>query len=920
MAVRVVGHRGEDRAVAEFLAAAATEPSALVMEGEPGIGKTTLWLDAVDQAHERGFRVLSARPAEAESVLSYASLADLLGGVDSAVWSNLPTPQRIAMDRVLLRTDADGRATDLRAVGAGFLAVVERLAGQSPVLIAIDDLQWLDPSTGGLLGFVVRRLAGRVGILGAVRTDPASTSAASWLQLSRPDRIHRIRVRPLSVGGLHAVVTERLGRSLSRPTMVRIQEVSGGNPFYALELARAMDGATDGAEMRMPRTLTELVRARIGSLDTDAHNVLLAAACLAAPTVELVARAAGTDERRAVGLLEECEGNGIIGIDGHRLRFAHPLLARGVYTDVSPTRRRSMHGRLAEIIDEPELKARHLALAATSGDPRTLESLDEAAEMARIRGAPAAAAELLDLAVGLGGDTPQRRIRSARHQFDAGDPGRARAQLEEIVDQSVPGALRAEALSLLGFVHLFGDSFVTAAGVLERALGEAGDDLALRTRLLITLSYARYNAGRFGAAARSIDDAVTHAEKLGQPHPLSQALSMRVTLRFLRGDGLDEPSLARALELEDHDADMPMAFRPRMQNAMLLAWTGQVDRAHHELASIRRRCVERGEENELMFVAVHSVLLEIWRGNFPDATLIAEDTMERALQLGGDVPLFVAMTTRAALATYAGREDQARRDTREAFAASQRCGAQLLVVWTLATLGFLEVSLGKYEAALTTFQPLLANLDVAPKATEIPAASFVPDAVESLIHLGRLDDAEHLVGVLEHNGARLNRAWMLAVGARCRAMLLAARGDVDAATLVAQRAMVEHERLPMPFERARTQLLVGQLQRRHRQRDAAAVTLREALGVFEDLGTPLWANRARAELDRANVGHRRNEELSPSELQVAELAASGLTNRDVAAALFISPKTVEANLARIYRKLGIHSRAELGRHMGSVDG
>jgi DNA-binding CsgD family transcriptional regulator len=234
-------------------------------------------------------------------------------------------------------------------------------------------------------------------------------------------------------------------------------------------------------------------------------------------------------------------------------------------------------------------------------------------------------------------------------------------------------------------------------------------------------------------------------------------------------------------------------------------------------------------------------------------------------------------------------------------------------------LGFLEVSLGNYEAALTTFQPLLANLDVAPKATEIPAASFVPDAVESLIHLGRLDDAEHLVGVLEHNGARLNRAWMLAVGARCRAMLLAARGDVDAATLAAQRAMVEHERLPMPFERARTQLLVGQLQRRHRQRDAAAVTLREALGVFEDLGTPLWANRARAELDRANVGSRRNAELSPSELQVAELAASGLTNRDVAAALFISPKTVEANLARIYRKLGIHSRAELGRHMGSVD-
>ncbi|MDT5323168.1 MAG: hypothetical protein QOF25_320, partial [Mycobacterium sp.] len=618
-----------------------------------------------------------------------------------------------------------------------------------------------------------------------------------------------------------------------------------------------------------------------------------------------------------VELLEDAESQGIVGIDGHRLRFAHPLLARGVYTGAAPGRRRRMHRHLAGIVEEPELQARHLALAATSGDQQTIDALDAAAEMARIRGAPAAAAELLDLARGLGGDTPERRIRRARHHFDAGNTGRARDLLEETIDQLAPGALRAEALSLLGFVQLFDDSFVDAAGVLKRALDEAGDNLALRTRLLITLSYARYNAGQFSAAARSIDDAVTHAERLGQPHPWSQALSMRVTLRFLRGDGLDESSLARAVELEDHHADIPMAFRPIMQNAMMLAWTGRLDEAHHELASIRRRCIERGEENELMFVAVHSVLLEIWRGNFTDATLIGEDTMERALQLGGDVPLFVAMTIRAALATFAGRESEARRDTSEALAASQRCGANLLVVWTLTTLGFLEVSLGNYDSALIAVGPLLSHLDAAPNATEIPAASFVPDAVEALIQLGRLADAEPVIDTLERNGARLDRAWMLAVGARCRAMLLAAQGDVDAAMQTAQRAMTEHDRLPMPFERARTQLLVGQLQRRLRQRDAAAATLREVLETFESLGTPLWAERARAELGRINVGVSRTTGLTPSERRVAELAASGMTNRDVAAELFISPKTVEANLSRIYRKLGIHSRAELGRQMGS---
>jgi ATP/maltotriose-dependent transcriptional regulator MalT len=467
-------------------------------------------------------------------------------------------------------------------------------------------------------------------------------------------------------------------------------------------------------------------------------------------------------------------------------------------------------------------------------------------------------------------------------------------------------------------VHLFDDGFVEAASALERALDDAGSDLALRTRLLISLSYTRYNAGRFGAAARSIEDAVTHAERLGQPHPLSQALSMRTTLRFLRGDGLDEASLARAVQLDDHHADFPMAFRPSMQNAMLLGWTGRLDSAHHELASIRRRCVERGEENELMFVAVHSVLVEIWRGDFTNATLIAEDTVERALQLGGDVPLFVAMTIRAALATYAGREDQARQDTSEALAASQRTGANLLVVWTLTTLGFLEVSLGNYDAALSTLVPLLANLDVAPDATEIPAASFVPDAVESLVAVGRLADAEPLVGVLERNGARLDRAWMLAVGARCRAMLLAGHGDIDAASVAAEAAMAHHDRLPMPFERARTQLLVGQLQRRQRRRDAASATLREALATFEDLGVPLWAKRACAELNRAS-GTRTRAELTASEQRVAELAATGVTNREVAAALFISPKTVETNLTHIYRKLGIRSRAELGRLMSGAD-
>lgn len=892
----------------------------MVAEGEPGIGKTTLCLSAIELAQERGFLVLSARPAEAESVLAYASLADLLSGVGSSVLTDLPTPQRLAIDRVLLRAEAEDLSTDQRAVGAGFVSVVELLAETAPVLVAIDDLQWLDPSSRNVISFTARRLSARVGVFGTVRTDPDERgSAASWLQLPQPDGVQRVQIRPLSLGGLNAVITQRLGHSLSRPAIVRIQEVSGGNPFYALELARAMDGDVRSADMPLPMTLTELVRARIGSLDESVCDVLLAMACLAAPTVELVSRATGMPVEDVVAQLEDIEGKGIVGIDGHRLRFAHPLLAKGFYTDVTPARRRSMHRRLAAIVDEPELKARHLAMAATHGDELTLISLDEAADMARSRGAPAAAAELLDLAIDLGGGNPERRILSAAHHFDAGEPTHARVLLQDTIERLDPGPRRAEALTLLALVASLNDSFDEAADLLERALDDVGDELAQRVAILVSLSFASVNAGRMDSAVERIEEAVAKASELGAPHALSQALGMRVMLQFMRGDGLDERSLHRAVELEDHDADVSSAFSPRVQQALLLAWIGALDRANEEILAIRRRCIETGEEAELSFIDFHSVLIHLWRGSMAEATLIAEDTVERAFQLNGDLPLSVALTVRAAVAAYAGEEESVRRDVAEAMAASERCGSRRLGEWPVTMLGFLDVSLGNYEAAIKTLKPLMGMLEAVPDSTEVINASYVPDAAEALIQLGRSAEAEPLISALERNGQRLDRAWMKAVGARCRAMLLAAQGDIQAANRAVELALTEYERLPMPFERARTQLLAGQLQRRQRQKDQAATTLREALKTFEDLNTRLWADRARAELARADVGTRRMSSLSPSEQRVAELAASGMTNRDVAAALFISPKTVESNLARIYRKLGIHSRAELGRHMGHSD-
>lgn len=918
MATHVVSREAESRAVGEFLASVPSGPSALVVEGEAGIGKTTVWLAALERAQEAGLRVLSTRAAQTESVLAYSSMAALLGGLGDDAFADLPPPQRLAIDHALLRAGADGPVTDQRAVGAALVSVVERLAEQSAVLVAIDDLQWLDHPSRLILSSAMRRFGGPVGVLVTVRDGAEYADAASWLELRRPDRLRRVRVRPLSLGATHTVLSDRLGRSFPRPRMRRIHEFSGGNPFYALEMGRAIadDTWADGTEL--PSSLTELVRARLGSLSADGRKALLAAACLATPTLELIARATNADAEHIVTILDEAENKGIVQIDGQRVSFTHPLLTRGVYTDVSPAGRRRMHRRLAEIVDEPELKARHLALAAASGDEATLSSLDAAAELAHVRGAPIAAAELIELAMGLGGDTPERRIRAAGHHFEAGDPRRAKALLEKTIDRLAPGSLRSEAMLLLAVVRLYDDSFLEAADLLERALQESEENSASRVRMLVMLAYALFNGGRPEPAVQRADDAVASALRLDRRELVSEALGMRATLRFVLGEGLDQADMQRAVEVNDYPLSVPLAARPGMQSALLLAWTGQLDAAAEAMAAIQKRCIERGEESELIFVGFHRVLLQVWRGDLAEAELLAEDTMERALQLGGDLPLFIALTVRAMIGAYAGSVDQVRRDTAEAMAASQRCDSHRLAEWPVTSLGFLEVSLGNYEAALHTLAPLLSNLDKMPQSTEIIAASFVPDAAEAMIALDRLDDAERIIDVLENNGRRLDRAWMLAGGARCRCMLLAARGDIEGASASAERALREHQRLPMPFELARTQLVVGQLQRRQHQREAAGRTLREALATFEDLGTPLWAERVRAELNRAS-GTRTRAELTPSEQRVAELAATGITNREMAAALFISPKTVEANLSRIYRKLNIRSRAELGRIMGRAD-
>jgi DNA-binding CsgD family transcriptional regulator len=914
------GRSTEARVVENFLNSASTAPSALVIEGDPGIGKTTLWLSALDQARERGFVVLAARASETDSVLAYTSVADLLAdaGID---WTPLPDPQRLAIDRILVRANTDGQPTDQRTVAAAFVSVVQILAEASPVLVAIDDLQWLDPSSGHAIGFAARRATGRVGMLATFRTNSHRDGAPSWFAPPPPAEMALIQLGPLTVSALHTAVSRRVGRSLSRPQMSRIYEVSAGNPFYAIELARTLlDQPPGNTHLSMPATLMALVHNRVGTLEPAVREALLAAACLGAPTIGDIAKAIGGDVHHAVGLLEAAETHGIVEISGNRVQFTHPLLARGCYDDANPAQRRAMHRRLAQLVTEPELRARHLALCDPTGEPQTLAALDAAADIARMRGAPAAAAELLELAIGLGGDTPERRIRAAANDFHSGDAARARIELETVVAANAPRMLRAEALSLLGAMSQLEDSLLDAAEQFARALDDAGQNLELRARILTSLAWVQIRIGHHAASARSIEDAVADAERLGRSQLLSEALGMYVVVHVLLGNGLDESILRRAVEMEGGAAGATSAtLRPSFLRAMILAWAGQFVTAHEQFSAVRQSCIERGEESDVVFVSFHYVLNEIWRAELAHATLIAEDTVERALQLDGALQVSAALIARAMVAAYAGRENDARRDAAQATGPISRSGSQLLTTSAIATIGFLEVSLRNYEAAVTTLEPLLRIIDASPQATEIFVAWFLPDAAEGLIALGRLADAEPLIDSLENNGRRLDRPWMLAVGARCRAMLLAGRGDLGAATAVAELAMTEHDRLPMPFERARTQLLLGQLQRRQRRRDVASANVGAALATFEELDTPLWSARARQSLARSDVSAGPAKLLTAGERRVAELAASGMTNREVAAALFVSPKTVEVHLTRIYRKLDVRTRAELVRRIDRLD-
>jgi DNA-binding CsgD family transcriptional regulator len=911
----IVGRDEELRSLSAFFERTAEGPAALVLEGEAGIGKSTLWLAGVEAARERGFRVLSSRPAEVEQGLSHAGLGDLLEDVLEIVVPALSAPRRRALEVALLVEQSAGRSVDPRTLGVAVRNAVEVLAARGPVVLAVDDVQWLDLSSGSALAFAVRRLGNERVLLLLARRAGERTEPSELERTLDAERVERLPVGPLSLGALHRLLRSRLGRTLGRATLLQVYETSGGNPFFALELARALERLPQppaaGEPLPVPEQLDALLARRLADLPPRTVEVLRVAGALARPTLGLVEAAAGNDLGTA--LLPAIEAQ-LVRLEGDGIRFVHPLFPLAVASQATLDERRELHGCLAAVVDDIEQRARHLALATDGPDAEVAAALEAAAEAAAARGGWAAAAELYELA---SARTPRGAPEGSRRQLRAsgiwdevGDDFRALRLVEPLAAELTPGPERARALMQLS--HLRSDfDFAEGVKLGEEALLQPGLDDALSAEihdeqannysLLLELASARSHAAA----------AVEHAERTGGPALSAQALGFYLNLEHLAGNPASDELDHRSLALEHDAGERPYFHSPTRCKGQRLWHAGRLDEARSLYEDYRRRAQDYGLDSFDAQAALQLARLECQAGRLDEADrLVTEYAGFFGEESGGrDLSLRAA----GVVAAYAGHVEEARALFAEGAELAVRGHLEHFRIRNLEALAFVDLSLGDARAALDRLLPLVDRLEA--RGYRHPTESAVlPYAIEAAIAVGELETAVPLVGRLQRRARTLAEPWPLAVAARSRGLLAAATGDFEAAFEAFACALAEHARIQMPFEHARTLLALGAAQRRARCRREARASLQQARQLFRELRTPLWAEKAHAELGRIG-GRRRTEGLTPAEGRVAALVAEGRTNCEVAAMLFLSERTVATHLTHVYAKLGVRSRTELAHRL-----
>jgi DNA-binding CsgD family transcriptional regulator/tetratricopeptide (TPR) repeat protein len=884
------------------------DPAHLVVRGPAGIGKSTLWQIAGDLARGAGVQVLEVRPVETELELPFVGLMDLVRATEPNL-ERLPERSRAVIEAAV-SGQATGQAADRFELCVAVHALLTTTARAAPVLLAVDDAQWLDDASRHVLRFALRRLLGApLGVLDVARPD-----ADPLLPGDPPGALPPLWVGPLAPRALGAMIETRLDRRLSEPVLDRLADRVDGNPLHALELVRALPPdarLAPGEAHEVPETVGVLLAPRIASLTPPARELVLALALAVLPTVRLAERLGGD------GLAELVRG-GIVVVRGGRVRFSHPLLVEAAADQASPARRREVHRLLATLADDRAARALHRALAAEEPDEAVAAALEGAGGEAHAHGAPEMAAELLEHAARL---TPARRAavrrarlrRAAHHHADAGEGPRARTLLEGVLASTPAGAQRAEVLCELAAIA---ERTTEAAELAEAAVAEARDDAT-------ACAVAHQVAGAAAGIALDLDRWEAHIEaaaelsaSAGGPAAAS-ALAELGVIRCIRGQDVQRALWERALQhLGEPSGPERLAnplLRPELNFALQLTWAGAYDEARgvigsrlvqlHPAAGVATSAAERS------WALVLLAELEIRAGRWQEADRLADEALAVAEAARTHNLLGGALHVRALVDAHLGRARSARALAERGLEETAAGGESTLAVQLRAVLGFLALSEEDFAQAdehLAAAGEALHRHGWA-EPWLVPA---VHDRGEALVGLGRADEAQALAERLLAVAERLSRSAAVACAHRTVALAAAARNASGAALQACDAALAAAG--ADPFGIARTQLVRGAVLRRAGHRAEAREALDAAERGFRGLGATLWAARARAEAGR--FGGRRPAapgELTASEERIAGLAAQGLTNREIAARLYVTVKTVEAALSSVYRKLGIRSRTEL---------
>ena len=912
----VFGRDGERARVEQLLDTVPDGTVGLALEGTPGVGKTTVWREGVRRGGERGYRVLSSSPAEPDAALAFSGLGDLFDGIPEDAMGRLSAPQRQALDAALLAGDggATGSAVDPRALPRATLSLLRQLAVDRPLIVAIDDEQWLDRPSARALGFALCRL--RDEPVGVLLTRRVASAGALWPELSRgfgKDGLRAVGLEPLDIKAIGRLLNAELDRAISPPLLRRIYETSAGNPLYALAIARELGSASERGlgdqEVPIPATLADAIERRLGDLDVRAADPLLVAAAASNPTLALIQSVLPAF---ALNDLDGAERAEVIAIAGDRVRFMHPLLASAVYSQAPPPRRRELHRALAMVVADEEERAQHLALGAEAPEREVAVTIEHAAGRATRRGAPEVAAQLLEQAARLTpADAEQARrsrtLAAAEQYKAAGAFDRARALLEMVLEELPDGPVHARALAQLA--GLRNDDYEIASALLEQALPEAGDHHRLAAQIEAQLAENRANRGDHAGATEHGRAAVTRAEQAGDPGLLAQMLAANGVMAFFHGQGVQHESLARAIELAEHDREMPSYSWPSTSLGLQLFWSDQLDAARPLLESSMRRAIERGEEYDRAAIAFHLAHLEWEAGNREVAEQLTTEATEAQQQVADPQAGLYLTWLQAFCAARDGHLDRARTRATKAIELAARIGDNFNSSFATAILAETELWTGQAGPAHERLAPLRDAFRSIVGSLTLPFWSY---DVEALIALGRLDEADQIGGDLLDWAREAENPNAIGIAERCRGLLLAARGDNVDAIDAMDAALAQHELRPLPMELGRTLLEKGTLQRRAKRKSAAKQSLEHALAILEPLQARMWVARARDELGR--VGLRRavvSDGLTPAQRRVAELVLAGMSNRQIADTLYMSLRTVETHLTKIYRELGVKSRAQL---------